>query len=177
VVFGSQCGAKCETLGRVRALHFSFPSDQPQPGLLSALGSMSSPPTAQHAPGKAAMSRALGAAFLSHQVAQLERAVANSTSNPRDSTAPRRGGGQRGRGRGAGPAPGAGTGPGPKRAAAHRAHTSDDDNRSAQLPPGLSAVVLDASVLIYAPGAVKRWCKDDNGPDLVVPLEGKFSIS
>ncbi|KZW03208.1 hypothetical protein EXIGLDRAFT_725668 [Exidia glandulosa HHB12029] len=108
---------------------------------------------------KIAMSRALGAAFLSHQVQELERAVASS---------PRRGT-PRGRGRGAGPDTGRGGG----RRNNHRKQGSEDTSGDDQatLPPNVSVIVLDASVLVHAPAQVKRWCKDDGAPDLVVPLE------
>ncbi|KAH7103432.1 hypothetical protein BKA62DRAFT_768845 [Auriculariales sp. MPI-PUGE-AT-0066] len=115
------------------------------------------------------MSRALGAAFLSHQVVELERAVANNHANTPNS--PRRGGGgggMRGRGRGGG-----GANNSAKRGG-HRSQTSDDasgEDSRMSLPVGTAIVVLDASVLVHAPGAVKRWCRDHIGPDLVVPLE------
>lgn len=105
-----------------------------------------------------AMSRALAAAFLSHQVQELERAVA---------TNPRRGA-PRGRGRGHGPEPGRGGGP--KRG--HRTQGSEDTSGDDQAPlAGVGAIILDASVLVHCPAQVKRWCKDAVGPDLVVPLE------
>lgn len=111
--------------------------------------------------GKIAVSRAsLNAAFLNYQVQELERAVASA---PRRST-------PRGRGRGHGNDPGRG---GARRN--HRKQGSEDTSGDDQagLPADVGTIVLDASVLVHAPAQVKRWCKDDVAPDLVVPLEGR----
>lgn len=35
-----------------------------------------------------------------------------------------------------------------------------------------SVIVLDASVLVYGLGQVRRWCKDERKEILIVPLEG-----
>lgn len=35
-----------------------------------------------------------------------------------------------------------------------------------------SVIVLDASVLVYGLGQVRRWCRDERKEILIVPLEG-----
>jgi hypothetical protein len=40
-----------------------------------------------------------------------------------------------------------------------------------------SVIVLDASVLVYALGQVRRWCRDERKEIIVVPLEGKHAVS
>lgn len=122
------------------------------------------------------MSRALGTAFLSHQVAQLEKDVlkAGPTYNRRGgSLQPTRGGGGRGGGATRGGAA----------AAARRGGGSPErtpmaimrrNNISRALAPQLAdKIVVDASVLIYALSHVRNWCREDRKEVIIIPLEGE----
>lgn len=121
------------------------------------------------------MSRALGAAFLTHQVAQLENKI--GTLNNSNGFGGRRGGGMV---RGA-PAPGRGRGGGRGRGSSvgiintspRKAIVSEDMvPREKEKTPMANVIVLDASVLVHALGQVKRWCREERKETLVVPLEG-----
>jgi hypothetical protein len=145
-----------------------------------------------HIDSKLAMSRALGAAFLSHQVEQLER----SASSPAPAGAWRR---DIGRG---GAAPrgvndrqrpmtnGAGPGGSPPKMLLRRKDPGADSNAAAaqgdvrlkrRFNEGpirgkdADVIVLDASVLVHCFGQVKAWCRDGREEILVVPLEGTLS--
>lgn len=140
------------------------------------------------------MSRALGAAFLNHQVEQLEKSVAsngnsNNSGNWRDRknvngyrpispNAPKRGPIQN-----SGPGVGGKMPPrknfnskgggelkeergGPKR----RSHEEERSCKDADL------IVVDASVLIHALYQVKKWCRDGREEVLIVPLEGPYNF-
>ncbi|KAI0064961.1 hypothetical protein BV25DRAFT_1799491 [Artomyces pyxidatus] len=147
------------------------------------------------ASNKLAMSRALGAAFLTHQVEQLEKSVSadQRSHNWRDrkSAAPRPNdrGGANGR---AGFSPGEKRGLVPvggikvstKKRDGERDHTlaetkgirirkREDDRREQRQEKGKDAdiIVLDASVLVNALGQVKKWCRDGREEILIVPLE------
>lgn len=140
------------------------------------------------------MSRALGAAFLGHQVAQLESRI-----NTSPSSSPR--GGGRGRGSRGGrvwnPDRDRGGGGGGqrvrKRSFSLHPVPAEPGLEPAQLPSNTpvtaptsqgvpvapkerpvmaNVIVLDASVLVYALGQVKRWCKEERKETLIVPLEG-----
>ncbi|KAF9482874.1 hypothetical protein BDN70DRAFT_379993 [Pholiota conissans] len=125
-----------------------------------------------------AMSRALGAAFLNHQVEQLEKTVSSNgpaSGNWRDrktttSPVPRRGANP--------PAPGVKLQP--KKTPAkdrkdrefdrgvithHHRISEDRKERDADV------VVVDASVLIHALYQVKKWCRDGREEIIIVPLE------
>ena len=109
---------------------------------------------------KLAMSRALGAAFLNHQVEQLEKTVTNDRSgNWRDrrqqdhNSQPTRGIIQKRTPAGKPLSPGR-----------KRAEDKDAD-----------VIVVDASVLVHALNQVKTWCRSDRKELIVVPLEGAFS--
>ncbi|KLO12088.1 hypothetical protein SCHPADRAFT_921493 [Schizopora paradoxa] len=133
-------------------------------------------------PSKVALSRALGAAFLSHKVEELEKTV---------STTPNYGGfqgrekkdrrlsptldfGTRGRG-------GRGRGGRPQRGGRPRApddeykgeHSYKPDNREEEriIPKDADVVVVDASVLIHALGQMKVWAKYGRQEIIIVPLE------
>jgi hypothetical protein len=136
-------------------------------------------------PGRERMSRALGAAFLSHQVAELETRVGgmdiagSSRGNPRG----------RGRGRGEHRGRGRGRGRGTHIQRQSFSEADDDLRSSTELnmprsppPPAerekrtlAQVIVLDSSVLVHALNQVKRWCKEDRKEVLVVPLEGAHS--
>lgn len=111
------------------------------------------------------MSRALGAAFLNHQVEQLEKSVVNrgpSSGNWRDRD--RRG---------------------------PQAKTAADAVRGKRVQPTFVAptpklakmqpkqdkdadvVIIDASVLIHDIAQLKKWCRPDRKETIVVPLEGQ----
>ncbi|PPQ94909.1 hypothetical protein CVT25_004395 [Psilocybe cyanescens] len=132
---------------------------------------------------KTAMSRALGAAFLSHQVEQLEKTVSSSSANWRDrknpiiynSTSP--GGPKRGP-----------NSPGVKvaqRKIPAKERKDNEFDRSVNATPGImrrsneeqrkdkdaDVVVVDASVLIHALYQVKKWCRDGREEVVIVPLE------
>lgn len=135
-------------------------------------------------PSKDALSRALGAAFLSHKVEELEKTV---------STSPNYGGFQgrekkdrrlsptldyatRGRG-------GRGRGGRPQRGGRPRApddeykgdHSYKPDNREEErtVDKDADVVVVDASVLIHALGQMKVWAKYGRQEIVIVPLEGE----
>ncbi|KAG8872992.1 hypothetical protein FRB98_009270, partial [Tulasnella sp. 332] len=133
---------------------------------------------------KEKMSRALGTAFLTHQVAQLEKEVFNSdkvTYNGRGGSG--RGGsgngGKRGRGGGRG---GGGRGgriqfPTDQQQQPQRQRFDSSTGRPVR---GNTAVetkqiaerlIVDASVLIHALSQVREWSKDDRKEIIVVPLE------
>ena len=147
------------------------------------------------------MSRALGAAFLGHQVEQLENRALTA--------GPARGGrGRGGRGRTwapanpqsrdsqanrnvrSGPRGGGGIGSsGSPTAAPPKENSIVERKRSFTLHPDPDAepilpkerekvvmantIILDASILVHALGQVKRWCKEERKEILVIPLEGQ----
>ena len=139
------------------------------------------------AANKDALSRALGAAFLSHQVQQLEKSVGGNrrefTRDKDRGASPtnelmRGGGGGRGSGRRGG-GPGAG---GRRRGlrvsgdALAESEKSDVDERDKGEKPKKDAdvVVVDASLLVHALGQLKAWCRKDREEIVVVPLEGEL---
>lgn len=142
------------------------------------------------------MSRALGAAFLGHQVAQLENRINNKTSispssSPRGgATRGGRGGGRGGGGRIWNPDRNGGQGAPRIRKRSFSLHPEDAkpavEGEATTLAPPLpivpvvkdrpimaNVIILDASVLVYALGQVKRWCKEERKETLIVPLEGE----
>ncbi|KAF9522901.1 hypothetical protein CPB83DRAFT_899282 [Crepidotus variabilis] len=144
---------------------------------------------------KIAMSRALGAAFLHHQVEQLEKSVSSggpTGGNWRDRRGNHNsslGAGKRGSNPPGGKSPqkkkliqdGAATIPSRERAPAgnrdfdRSVNTSPSSRRiSAEEPKkekDADIVVVDGSVLIHALYQVKKWCKDGREEILIVPLE------
>lgn len=154
------------------------------------------PTTAVPAGNKLAMSRALGAAFLNHQVEQLEKSVNGSgTGNWRDRRSPQtRGGYTNPNGRGGIV----------DRSARRPPEPSQDSGKSVKSKPrevlerekektevGLGrrsyeearkgekdadVVVVDSSVLVHALYQVKKWCKEGRGEIIIVPLEGMCLI-
>ena len=113
------------------------------------------------------MSRALGAAYLSHQVEQLEKTV-NST-NWRDRKMP------------TGPA----SPPAVRRAqntpnvkVAPKKKTGEVQIETRRKSPEVESkkdadiVVVDASVLVHALYKVKKWCKAGQEEVVIIPLEG-----
>lgn len=134
---------------------------------------------------KMAMSRALGAAFLSHQVEQLEKSISSNgptSGNWRDRKYPATGGAKRSPNSPAVKIPrakvetktilttkerdknfGRNTSTSPS---ARRASAEDKREKDADI------IVVDASVLIHALYQVKKWCRDGRQEIVIVPLEG-----
>jgi hypothetical protein len=146
------------------------------------------------------MSRALGAAFLSHQVEQLEKSVSaapprpspsrnhnnnnNSSSNWRDRQRPN-----------SQPSADSKRGQLPiggiritTTTHAHQQHQHQQrerpfaaKNRGAEdakktIAKEADVIVVDASVLVNALGQVKKWCRDGQDEIIIVPLEGTVSF-
>ncbi|KAJ2922098.1 hypothetical protein H1R20_g14987, partial [Candolleomyces eurysporus] len=118
---------------------------------------------------KMAMSRALGAAFLNHQVEQLERSVHGTASpNWRDRRGPQVNGHAPVAAR-RGPNP-SGVKVAPRKqhqvpATEPKRRTDDEDRKEADV------IVVDASVLVHALYKVKKWCKEGRQEVIIIPLE------
>jgi hypothetical protein len=138
------------------------------------------------------MSRALGAAFLSHQVEELEKSVAaprnhngNSSGNWRDRQRPHHSPSNDSK-RGQFPIGGirittTTTSPHPHqqhqyqqkdRPAAARKRGAEDAKKTSVKQADV--IIVDASVLVNALGQVKKWCRDNQEEIIIVPLEGTF---
>lgn len=129
------------------------------------------------------MSRALGAAFLSHQVEQLEKSVNNrtpGTANRKDRRVPHSD--QDGRNssekyhnpqgtatyrRVSGSPPKQRIDDRPVRESPGQKQRRGQDTKDADI------VVLDTSVLIHALGQLKKWSRDGREEIVIVPLEGE----
>jgi len=110
---------------------------------------------------KIAMSKALGQAFLSHQVRRMEEdaggrgrhnnnrrgssRVQYDTSNKSRNTVAKRG--------------------------VVNTTSNDGNGQPVSKPP--SRIVLDASVLIHALDQVRKWCSADSETKIIIPLEGE----
>ncbi|GJJ14143.1 hypothetical protein Clacol_008402 [Clathrus columnatus] len=122
---------------------------------------------ADKATQKLAISRALGAAFLSHQVEQLEKSVYSG-----DGSKEHRDRNPTGRGRRGG-----------QHTSIHHSgrkrERSSKEDRIGEFKPleemsyekEADVIILDASVLIHCLNRVKKWCKKGRQEILVVPLE------
>ncbi|TFY60212.1 hypothetical protein EVJ58_g5290 [Rhodofomes roseus] len=102
------------------------------------------------ASNKMAMSRALGAAFLNHQVQQLEKTATTRASAPRGAPA--------------------------KPARKRDGETTEIDEEKGRQGGGKAEkdadiIVVDASVLVHAIHQVKKWCRDGREEIVIVPLE------
>jgi hypothetical protein len=132
------------------------------------------------------MSRALGAAFLSHQVEQLEKSVSaprNQNGNWRDRQRPHQ---QPSTDSKRGQLPIGGirittTHPHQQhqhqqkeRPAAARKRGGEDAKKATAKEADV--IIVDASVLVNALGRVKKWCRDGQEEIIIVPLEGTFSV-
>lgn len=143
------------------------------------------------------MSRALGAAFLTHQVEQLEKSVSAAPPRPSPSRNNNSNNNNNWRDR-------------------QRSHPPQStDSKRGQLPIGgiritttthahqhqhqqkersgaaknrgvedkktsakeADVIVVDASVLVNALGQIKKWCRDGQEEIIIVPLEGTVSFS
>jgi hypothetical protein len=138
------------------------------------------------AANKLAMSKALGAAFLNHQVEQLEKSVnGNRQDNWRDrryrGPPPERTGNNNRKALNTGGQPNAAQRvPRPKSGVADRVdYTNVEDREKPKRQDGqekdADVVVVDASVLIHALPQVKKWCRDGRQEIVIVPLEGATS--
>jgi hypothetical protein len=130
------------------------------------------------------MSRALGAAFLNHQVEQLEKSVSSNgptSGNWRDRKYPATGSAKRG------PSSPATKIPKTKVALSTKERDKDFDRIGTSPSMGRTPaedkpekladiIVVDASVLIHALYQVKRWCRDDRQEIVIVPLEGIIPV-
>lgn len=145
------------------------------------------------------MSRRLGAAFLNHQVEQLEKSV--NSNNWRDrrrdveqwnSSAPAADGAGVGTsppkikgGRGAGARkvadaedkdePGKATSPAAHQDTMVSTRAVDEKFRPKVKEKDADIVVVDASVLVHALYQVKKWCREGREETVVIPLEGPYS--
>ncbi|KAH9946747.1 hypothetical protein B0H21DRAFT_808516 [Amylocystis lapponica] len=128
------------------------------------------------ASNKLAMSRALGAAFLNHQVEQLEKTVTNSgpgNGNWRErrlAPAHNHNGSPEFKRARAAPAKGA------KRRDADGSDYNGGEEKirrrdDYRVQKDADIVVVDASVLVHALPQVKKWCRDGREEVLIVPLE------
>lgn len=137
------------------------------------------------------MSRALGAAFLSHQVEQLEKSVSSNgpaSGNWRDRKNPNLYGNISSGGPKKGPnSPGVKVAQRKKGGETPTKERQKDKDFDRSTPviirrsqeeqrktKDADVVVVDASVLIHALYQVKKWCKDGREEIVLVPLEGLF---
>lgn len=145
------------------------------------------------------MSRALGAAFLTHQVEQLEKSVSaapprpspsrnhnsnNNSNNWRDRQRPHP---QQSADSKRGQLPIGGirittTNPQQQHHHQQKERSGTAKNRGAEDAKKSSAkeadvIVVDASVLVNALGQIKKWCRDGQEEIIIVPLEGTVSFS
>jgi hypothetical protein len=136
---------------------------------------------------KVAMSKALGAAFLSHQVEQLERSVAeanwrgnrNNNSNGPGSrhtttyTSSMNNRGGRGKHDSRPPRPKETRRSRDENALTDHGHTTD---RPREKEKQADVVVADASLLIYGLSYLKKWSNPERDEVVIVPLEGVSSF-
>lgn len=140
------------------------------------------------------MSRALGAAFLNHQVEQLEKSVSNgpASGNWRDRRQAHAADLSNPTGRGVisygskRPPHSPGVKHAKKKGGEIQIVERDRDKsdvrtrRLSEDPKGekdADVVVVDASVLVHALYQVKKWCKDGREEVVIVPLEGWFTAA
>lgn len=131
---------------------------------------------AKVAPSKLAMSRALGAAFLNHQVEQLEKSV-HTGGNWRERRTPQD------NWRGAETKKSTGPKVIKKRSdegvdERRRAQETQREQRERRSEDGkgqkdADIVVLDASVLVHGLYHLKRWSREGREEVVIIPLEGE----
>ncbi|KAH7925741.1 hypothetical protein BV22DRAFT_1104772 [Leucogyrophana mollusca] len=140
------------------------------------------PTTAAATTKQLAMSRALGAAFLSHQVEQLEKSVTHgpASGNWRDRHHPQADLGpmnKRGVINQVAKRPPSNPKPAKKAAAEYSEREQSEvrrprkSNEEARGGKDADLVVVDASVLVHAVHHVKKWCREGREEIVVVPLE------
>jgi len=120
------------------------------------------------------MSRALGAAFLSHQVEQLEKTVSDvgpGAGNWRDRRTPNNRGHNHPDGKRSRMQPAQ-----PRRRDGDNLEMGDEPDRKGpgrdvKEPKDADVVVIDASVLVHALTQVRKWCRDGREEIIIVPLE------
>ncbi|KIO24359.1 hypothetical protein M407DRAFT_102435 [Tulasnella calospora MUT 4182] len=135
---------------------------------------------------KEKMSRALGTAYLSHQVSQLEKDIIKGSNNGHQGRGSARGGGRGGRGGARGGSRGGGRNghPRPQLGTLAQADDNQDSNRPGATQwrsntavkdvtqaKAADRIVVDASVLIHALGTVRTWCRDSSKEVVIIPLE------
>ena len=140
------------------------------------------------------MSRALGAAFLSHQVEQLEKSVTRgpASGNWRDRRQPQADLGANPNRRsttvahGAKPRPVSGQKQTKKEYPDRERDQPEQRHREREKPRKMSVsvadkdadlVIVDASVLVHALYQVKKWCRDGREEIVIIPLEGRSLLS
>ena len=126
----------------------------------------------------------MGAAFLSHQVEQLEKSVNNrtpGTANWRDRRVPHSDQGGRNSSEKHHNPSGAlssrrVSGSPPKQRIDDRPLkvSSDKKQKRGQNTKDADVIILDASVLIHALGQLKKWSRDGREEIIIVPLEGEW---
>ncbi|KAJ7668887.1 hypothetical protein B0H17DRAFT_1209859 [Mycena rosella] len=121
------------------------------------------------------MSRALGAAFLSHQVEQLEKSAASGNWRNRATlqSSPKR---ERGQQPGSNATIATTAKPAPRKKTAGVLVIPRDTppasvRRSMEDEKDADVIVVDASVLVHALHQVKKWCRDGRAEVVIVPLE------
>jgi hypothetical protein len=127
------------------------------------------------------MSRALGAAFLSHQVEQLEKTVGReSRSTASNNWRERSGqmvGGRGGKRGGVAHAQGGRKKERKDGREAAKTREQSEPSGSTELEKDADTIVVDASVLVHALGQVKKWCKDGRQEVILIPLEGGYIVT
>ncbi|KAJ7078459.1 hypothetical protein B0H15DRAFT_914835 [Mycena belliarum] len=123
---------------------------------------------------KKAMSRALGAAFLNHQVEQLEKSAASG--NWRNRSSSMQASTKRGQQPGSNTTIATTAKPAPRKKNAGVLVLSKDTppaavRRSLEDEKDADVIVVDASVLVHALHQVKKWCRDGRSEVVIVPLE------
>ena len=142
----------------------------------------------QQSANKDALSRALGAVYLSHKVQQLEKTVNGSRreyGRDRDrGTSPtkelnRSSVNGRGPTRRGGPGNNAKArtqrGSGDMHIESEKSD-ADEKHKIEKHVKDADVVVVDASVLVHALGQLKAWCRKDRKEIVLVPLEGKLKM-
>ncbi|KAK7017615.1 PINc domain-containing protein [Favolaschia claudopus] len=125
---------------------------------------------------KKAMSRALGAAFLNHQVEQLEKSAASGNWRSRGPPAsPQSSPKRQPYSNNKSSLRGKKNGGGNTSTSTFVISTKDSAQRRSVEEPNAEkdadVVIVDASVLVHALHQVKRWCRDGREEVVIVPLE------
>ena len=131
------------------------------------------------------MSKALGAAFLNHQVEQLEKSVRNGSGSewrgrrngpPSTDTYSRTTNSTNARNAWSTPTPK----PPPKILTKNpegpNGNVLDFKKGRSEAEKEADVVIVDASVLIHNIPQVKKWCRDGRDEIIIIPLEGMSAI-
>lgn len=122
------------------------------------------------------MSKALGAAFLNHQVEQLEKTVGGGGhwgNRDRERGAKRGGGGGARKKFG----PEIVTKAIPIKAGVHDTGRLSGEDTDSEKTKDADIIIADASVLVNALDQLKKWCRNGRQEIVIVPLEGVWSDS